>query len=147
MNIKLTASYAERTIRRWYCFLRRPRILQNSHRNPLAVVFGSGSKLGSRAAFLNFSVVDASTGSVVKNATITLRRAANLDDFLSTRIITDSRVLISADDPVLVDADGYTPWHYRPSSGANTFNLHADESETVAVKLEHLPQDSKSPPF
>ena len=61
------------------------RIAPNSHRNPLAVVFGSGSKLGSRAAFLNFSVVDASTGSVVKNATITLRRAANLDDFLSTR--------------------------------------------------------------
>jgi hypothetical protein len=98
--------------------------------------------IGPKAASVELLVIDAATGIDIKSPTVILRRTANPSDFLSTLLDSHSKILIPADDPVVIEvnADGYRPWHSETtgsSRNAGPFKLHSTESLKLTVKLQH----------
>lgn len=84
---------------------------------------------------------DAIRGNGVHNPYVTLRRAANPNDFLSIALDRDSRVLIPSKEDILVEvsADGYRPMHIETQAGtthANSINLRAGETKDLTIRLE-----------
>jgi hypothetical protein len=94
--------------------------------------------LGPKAASIEISAIDAATGSQIKNPTIVLRRASQPSDFLSTTPDPNSRILIPADDDILmeVSAQGYRPWLLTDQIGGKPLHLHSDVNKRMAILLE-----------
>lgn len=99
--------------------------------------------LGPKAASISVTVTDAVSGKPVTNPNITLRRAANPADYISTGPDSNSNVLIPPEEDILVEvsADGYKPWRIESQSGADYARaLHLRSAETRELKIRLQPQ-------
>lgn len=97
--------------------------------------------IGPKGAFVEFAVTDAATGRPIKDPTVILRRAVDPNDHLSTGLDAQSRVLIPADDAMLIEvrADGYKPWHLESDSmagRANALALHSEDTRKLTIRLQ-----------
>lgn len=103
-------------------------------------------QLGEQAAILDGDLQDAKTNQAIKEATITLRRADNLDASYSTssdaahpghfRVV----VPLSARFTVEIESKGYKPWKFRSQAQEETVALNKGESKHLSVKLRKLDQ-------
>lgn len=103
-------------------------------------------QLGEKAAILEGDLQDANTNQAVKEATIILRRADNLDASYSTssdaahpghfRVV----VPLSAPFTVEIESKGYKPWKFRSQAQEEAIALNKGESKHLTVKLRKLDQ-------
>ncbi len=103
-------------------------------------------QLGEKAAILGGDLQDANTNQAVKEATIILRRADNLDASYSTssdaahpghfRVV----VPLSAPFTVEIESTGYKPWKFRSQAQEEAIALNKGESKHLTVKLRKLDQ-------
>lgn len=103
-------------------------------------------QLGEKGAILDGDLQDANTYQPIKAATITLRRADNLDAAYRTssdpahpghfRVV----VPLSAPFTVEIESKGYQPWKFRSHAQEETVTLNKGDSKHLSVKLRKLDQ-------
>lgn len=98
-------------------------------------------KIGPKAGVLDLEpVTDAATGKEIRSASVTLRRAANPDSFLSAST-TQGRVFVPAFTEVLIEigAKGYKPWPPQDQAAEGRINLKPEEVRKLRVTLQPDP--------
>lgn len=98
-------------------------------------------KIGPKAGILDLEpVTDEATGKEIRSASVTLRRAANPDSFLSAST-TQGRVFVPAFAEVLIEisAEGYKLWPSPGQAAEGKINLKPEEVRKLRVTLNQDP--------
>jgi hypothetical protein len=116
----------------------KPPIAEITPQTPIASI---SITLGPRAASIAVKVIDEATGLAIKNPTVVLRSAAAPSIFLSTGSNSDSKILIPADEDIIVEvsAEGYKTCRVATQPGAthaNALRLRSEETRQFTISLK-----------
>ena len=103
-------------------------------------------ELGPKAGIIEIeSLNDASSGSTIQYATMTLRRIQNPKFFMTIAIPPGDHVLVpsQADVSIEVSARGYRPWPTQMSKESGEVHLNPGEVHKLQIGLEPEPTEKK----